>query len=278
MAVVINTNVAASAAAINFSASNTMLQKSLSRLSSGSRIVNPSDDAGGLAVSMKMSAAISRTSAVQANVANAISLLQTQDGVLKTAGDILNRMSELATLYADVTKSSTDKTNYQTEFNQLQGQLSSMDSEVFNGVTLFGSSTMTVNISEDGSRSVTLAKPDTASATLAQYYKTLTDATNYSLDGSGSTTAVSLAGITGAIQEIATFRAQNGAYSSRLQFATSILTVNKQNLESAMSQITDVDVASESTAYAKYQILVQSGAAMLAQANSASQIALKLIG
>ncbi len=282
MAVVINTNVAASAAAINFTASNTSLQKSLSRLSSGSKIVNPSDDAGGLAVSMKMSAAISRTSAVQSNVANAISLLQTQDGALATAGDILNRMSELTTLYQDVTKSTTDKANYQTEFAQLQEQLASMEAEQFNGVSLFGSGSMTVYISEDGTRSVSVNKPDTQSDSLANSYKVLTekdgDDYTYSLDGNGDTTQVSLAGITEAIQEIATFRAQNGAYSSRLQFASDILTINQQNLESAKSQITDVDVASESTAYAKYQILVQTGAAMLAQANSSSQIALTLIG
>ncbi len=273
MSVVINTNVAANAAAINFTASNSMLQKSLSRLSSGSRIVNPSDDAGGLAVSMKLTAAISRTSAVQSNVANAVSFLQTQDGALKTAGDILTRMSELTTLFNDVTKSDEDKANYQTEFAQLQGQLTSIDGEAFNGVSLFSGTDLTVYISEDGTRSVTVATPDLEGT---DDYVNVKDAANYSLDGSVGS-QVSLGQITAAIQEIATFRASNGAYSSRLEFATNILTVNKQNLESANSQIKDVDVASESTAYAKYNILVQSGAAMLAQANASAQIALRLI-
>ncbi len=273
MSVVINTNVAANAAAINFTASNTMLQKSLSRLSSGSRIVNPSDDAGGLAVSMKLTAAIARTSAVQSNVANAVSFLQTQDGALKTAGDILTRMSELTTLFNDVTKSDEDKANYQTEFAQLQGQLTSIDGEAFNGVSLFSGTDLTVYISEDGTRSVTVSTPDLAGT---DDYVNVKDADNYSLDGSVGS-QISLGQITAAIQEIATFRASNGAYSSRLEFATNILTVNKQNLESANSQIKDVDVASESTAYAKYNILVQSGAAMLAQANASAQIALRLI-
>lgn len=277
MSVVINTNAAATSAAINFTASNSMLQKSLARLSSGSRIVNPSDDAGGLAVSMKMSAAIKRTQAVQSNIANAISYLQTQDGALKTAGKILDRMSELSTLYNDVTKGTTDKANYQTEFAQLQKQLVSLDGETFNAVSLFGSSgsaTLTVTISEDGARSVDIDKSFVATGD----YNKVKDSASYSLDGNNSTTAISLGNIKTALQDIATLRAKNGAYANRLNFANDVLTVNKANLESANSQISDVDVASESTAYAKYNILVQSGAAMLAQANASSQIALKLIG
>ena len=287
MSVVINTNVAATAAAINFTQSNAMLQKSLSRLSSGSRIVNPADDAGGLAVSMKLTAAIRRTQAVQSNVANAVSFLQTQDGALKTAGDILNRMSELSTLFNDVTKSTTDKANYQTEFNQLQQQLTSIKGEAFNGVSLFSATNdLSVGISEDGSRSVLVTKTDLTNTSAAgnfnkvQNYSdgTRTGSSHYSLDGSNSSTKLTLGVINTAIQEIATFRAANGAYSSRLQFASSILTVNAQNLQAANSQISDVDVASESTNFAKYNILVQSGASMLAQANASAQIAIKLIG
>ena len=109
--------------------------------------------------------------------------------------------------------------------------------------------------------------------------------TNYSamIGKTGSNYTLSLGStdlltkVTGALQEIATFRATNGTSTSRLNFANDILTANVANLQAANSQISDVDVASESTAYAKYQILVQSGAAMLAQANSSSQIALKLI-
>ena len=115
MSVVINTNSAASLASYNLSNTNVNLQRSLQRLSSGSRINSSFDDAGGLAVSMKMSASIRRTEATQANVGNALSLLQTQDGVLKSADKVLSRMSELATLAQDVTKSSTDLSLYSTE-------------------------------------------------------------------------------------------------------------------------------------------------------------------
>ncbi len=123
---VINTNSAATAAAYNLINTNVNLQRSLNRLSSGSRI-NPSfDDAGGLAVSMKMSASIRRTDARLANVNNSLSFLQTQDGVLKTADKILSRMSELSTLAQDVTKTTTDLSLYNTELNQLKLQFNIM--------------------------------------------------------------------------------------------------------------------------------------------------------
>src|SRR5690349_24430773 len=111
MSVVINTNFAATVAANNLAGSNEMLQKSLNRLSSGSKIVSPSDDAGGLAVSVKLSAAAVRQGAVATNIGNAVSLLQTQDGALNVTGNILQRISELKVPSPDVTQSSSDKAN-----------------------------------------------------------------------------------------------------------------------------------------------------------------------
>src|SRR3954465_11686282 len=122
MSVVINTNFAAIVASNNLATSNDMLQKSMNRLSSGSKIVNPADDAGGLAVSMKLSAAARRSGAAASNIGNSISFLQTQDGVLKVTGKILDRMGELATLYADGTKDSADKADYSAEFDQLNNE------------------------------------------------------------------------------------------------------------------------------------------------------------
>src|SRR5688572_2215224 len=98
MPVVINSNFAATLAANNLSASNHHLQRSLNRLSSGSRIVNPADDAGGLAVSMKLSATARRQGAAASNLGNSVSYLQAQDGVMKAAGKVLERISELKTL------------------------------------------------------------------------------------------------------------------------------------------------------------------------------------
>jgi len=253
MSVVINTNFAATIAANNLAASNSNLQKSLNRLSSGSKIVTPSDDAGGLAVSMKLSAAARRSGAAYVNIGNTISFLQTQDGFLKVTAKILDRMSELATLYKDPTKSPTDKSNYGSEFTALMDELDSLKNETFNGITL--TSAITVMTTESGGGSVT----------------------SVAVTMPSNLTIGSLGGITSAIENIATARAKNGAKQSVLGFAGEVLVVNKANLEAASSRILDVDVASESTQLARWNVLVQSGTAMLAQANQSAQSALRLL-
>ena len=272
MSVVINTNSAATNASQNLSASNAMLQKSLARLSSGSKIVNPSDDAGGLAVSMRMSAAIRRTDAQNTNVANATSFLQTQDGALKTAGKVLDRISELKTLSTDVTKTATDTANYDKEFTALKSQLTSLASGKFNGVAMFGNSTKTVGTSEDGGQSQTITQSDLAGKT-AGITAATTDLASLSIAAAGGGSM----DISQAITDVAAMRAQNGAESSNLGFASDMLSTNKTNLEAANSRIVDVDVAQESTAMARNNILVQAGASMLSQANSSSQVAMKLL-
>lgn len=282
MSVVINTNTAATIASNNLASSTTSLQRSLNRLSSGSKIVNPSDDAGGLAVSMKLSAAAKRSAAANSNVGNVTSYLQTQDGVLKTTGKVLDRISELWTMYQDPTKNTTDLSNYDKEFNQLQSQLTSLTSETFNGVSLFGTVSgggsnsgvvTSVAVSEDASQTVAITTKDLAST--ASGIGKLT-ATTVSALSNLSTTA-GLQTIKDAIQNVATMRANNGAEQSRLQFASEVLTTNKANLEAANSRIVDVDVAEESTQLARWNVLVSSGTAMLSQANQSSQTALKLI-
>lgn len=270
MSVVINTNFAATVAANNLAASNDMLQKSLNRLSSGSKIVSPADDAGGLAVSMKLSAAARRQGAVATNIGNAVSFLQTQDGVLKVAGKVLDRMGELRTLYDDPTKSDSDKSNYDSEFAELQAQLSDLTSEAFNNVSLFGTSDLSVPVTESGTTTVAIVGRDLSSS--ADGIGALIDS------GVASLADVNLTDVTDALQNVATFRAENGAEQSRFGFAAELLTVNKANLEAASSRITDVDVANESTQLARFNILVQSGTSMLAQANQSAQIALKLLG
>ncbi|HEY4246628.1 MAG TPA: flagellin [Lacunisphaera sp.] len=268
MSVVINTNYSATIASNNLATSNSMLQKSLNRLSSGSKIVSPADDAGGLAVSMKLSAAAVRQGAVATNIGNAVSLLQTQDGALKVTGEVLQRISELRVLNDDVTKSSSDKANYNAEFTALQAQLTANANEAFNGVSLFGSSSLgNVSVTEDGSTSVNIAASDLASTTSG--VGTIT--------GAASLGAVSIAQVSTAIENVATMRAVNGSEQSRLGFASELVTTNKANLEAANSQIIDVDVASESTQLARWNILVQAGTSMLAQANQSPQSALKLL-
>ena len=270
MSVVINTNYAATVASNNLSAANDMLQKSLNRLSSGSRIVSPADDAGGLAVSMKLSAAAKRSGAALAGVNNTTSYLQQQDGVLKVAGKVVERISELKALYDDPTKNTSDRANYDAEFLTLQSQLTDLAGEKFNGVSLFGTSDLTVTTTEDGATSVTIASKDLTST---NGVGSLTSTSITSL-GSASLTAST---VTTALQNVATMRAKNGADQNRMTFAGEVLTTNKANLEAATSRISDVDVAHESTQLARWNILVQSGTAMLSQANQSAQSVLRLL-
>ena len=259
MTLSVNTNTTAASSARMLNINHAQLQRSLTKLSTGRRINSPADDAGGLAVSMKMSAAIRRNSAVQNNVNNAIAFLQTQDGAMETYGNILERMSELKMLHQDITKSSSDKGNYDTEYAQLQLQLANLRQEKFNNVNLFGTTLSPVAITEDGGQSVTIP---TLALTI------VTAAALASLTVSRITTAISM---------VATKRAINGASSNRLQYALDMLGINKVNLEAANGRILDADIASESTQFAKLQILSQANSAMLSQANLLPQAALRLI-
>src|SRR5262245_40990854 len=147
---VINTNTHAMAAASNLSTSEAMLSKSLARLSSGSKIVNPADDAAGLAVSMRLDAQIQRINAAKSNVGNAISFTQTQDGYLKKIAKALDRMSELSILAQDVTKSDADRALYDAKFQQLSEYVTSEGSKDFNRVSLFSAATLNVTIDSEG--------------------------------------------------------------------------------------------------------------------------------
>lgn len=266
MSVVINTNFAATVASNNLAASNNALQKSLNRLSSGSKIVNPADDAGGLAVAMKLTAAARRSGAAGINIGNSVSFLQTQDGALKVTGKVLDRISELSTLYSDPTKSPSDKANYDAEFSQLKLQLTALTSESFNSIALFSATALSTQVSEDGSQTVSLSAKNLAA-----------DTGVVAIGAAANLGALTLADVKTAINGVATFRATNGAEQSRLEFAAEVLTTNKANLEAAASRIMDVDVAAESTQLARWNTLVQAGTAMLSQANQSSQTALRLL-
>jgi flagellin len=269
MAITINTNTSAISAAYNLNQSNAELQQALAELSSGSKIVNPSDDAGGLAVSLRMTSTIDDSNAANANVANGQSFLQTQDGSLNVASSILTRVSELATMASDPTKNTGDIANYNAEFTQLQGQLTDLTAGKFNGVNLFGAgahgTSLSVGISADGSLTQAMTQAGLASATTT-------------ITGAADLSALTPTQITTALTAVATMTAENGAESSGLNFAAQTLSAESTNLQAANSQITDVNVAAESTELAKDNVLVQAGAAMLSQANSSSQIALKILG
>lgn len=265
---VINTNIQAQTAASNLSTSQSMLSRSLARLSSGSKIVQPSDDAAGLAVASRLEAQTRRLDAAKSNVGNAISYTQVQDGYLKKIAGAFDRMSELSILAQDGTKSNADRSLYNAEFQQISAYITNTATKEFNGVSLFSNLTLSVTIDSDGN-TFTMGGFDLGNATY-------TGATASGVTSVAAASA-SLTLVKAAITQLATDRATIGAYQARMQFTSDQLSISKENLTAASSRITDVDVAEESTQYARYQILVNSGTAMLAQANQLPQSVLKLL-
>lgn len=288
---VINTNNQALADARSLNRSQEMLGRSLTRLSSGSKIVNPSDDSAGLAVSEKLDAQSRRVAAASTNVQNAVSFVQTADGFMSGMNKILSRLSELAVLTKDVTKNSGDIELYQQEFQSLQDQLRATiggtTAEVggttnmgkplgsFNGLVMFGPNPngMNVAIGQAVGQDMTIGETNLRSGAMLQIIQQ---------DASGAYTlsaddANAFGKITAAIHHLAHERSSLGAAQSRLDLASATLTVEAENISSANSRIRDVDVAEESTRFAKYNILAQSGTSMLAQANQIPNSVLKLL-
>ena len=311
MPLTINTNSTAAAASMNLTRNSDALQKSLARLSSGSRITQPMDDAGGLAVSMKLESSITRLAGAHTNVQNGISFLEVQDGVLESAGKVVNRMIELKGLSQDVMKNDSDVANYNREFQDLQVQLFDMTAVKFNGVSVFAQfssetsnaegvfgnlgldNTVSIYASAEGStgskvsvgKSMLLSALTINASTLAaaKYSDGAIGGNNINsfasatISGAINLNDISVGVFTQALQNVATLRADNGASMSRLAFASDNIATTKTNMEAANGRIVDVDIAAESTRMAKYNVLVQASASMLAQANSSTDIALMLI-
>jgi len=329
MALNISTNTAALRAGSYLSTNNALLQKSFDRLASGKKLSSPVDDPGGLAVSMKLGAAVNRIQGAQNNVQNAISFLEVQDGMLDTVGKIVDRMSELKGLgSADPMKSDADIASYNNEFKDLQAQLHSISQQKFNGVSLFaqytetkGSTgaefgganqgelldkTMTIFTSADGGAGskvslhtsvllsaltfatngaqASVAYDDDANANVAntdsetaKFTMTLAVAGGSPADNFLDLGDISVGVLTKALENISFLRAQNGGTHSRLAFNAESLSAQKTNMRAALGRMVDVDIAEETTNLAKYSILNQAAASMLAQANASTDIALMLL-
>jgi len=388
MPIVLNTNATATEATFNLSKANDSLRRTIARLSSGNRITKPIDDAGGLAVAYKLQSSVKRTEAALNNHQNALSYLQVQDGVLEAIGDIVDRMSELRTMAADVSKNAADVENYSKEFLELQDQLKQMKREKFNGVELFAveaeendmqgmnkahllvngvlhdndngkraagdfdnfelyeyfdnpdktkrtetgydkyefklythpsgveddgniklnivnlefilglkdpstnfgltaptaggtDATTTTNpfISSDDTINLAGLDQPTADGATGSFGK-LTDEDSDGDDGDGyikDITDVSIEEFTNIIEKIADVRAENGAEQQRVNQSLQLHQNNLVNLEAAHGRIMDVDVALESSRLARHSVKVQASAAMVAQANQMSSVALSLL-
>jgi flagellin len=265
---VINTNVAAQSSARLLSESSSMLSKSLARLSSGSKIISPEDDAAGAAVALRFDAEIKRTAAASSNLGNAISFSQTQDGFLKKVGKALDRMSELSLLAQDITKTDADRALYNAEFTTLGAYVDDVATKNFNSVALFDGTTLNVTTDGEGTTFAMSGVDLTASS--------YTNATSAAVDTTANAVSA-LTDVKAAIVQLTIDRATVGANVSRLTSTSDQLGVLKDNLAAANSRIQDVDVAEESAQFARFNILVQAGTAMLAQANATPQSVLKLL-
>ena len=312
----ITTNAAASSASYYLAKNQAALQKSMTRLASGKKIVAPYDDPGSLSVSMKLNASISRLSGAQNNLQNSISFLEVQDGILESAGKILNRMNELKGLASqDPMKSAQDIASYDNEFRDLQVQIFQMSNQTFNGVSLFANfaldgtteslfrtdstnNTISIHTSPDGANGskvslhrAALLSAITIDADNLTAANAFSGANNSAAAGStgtfsfaASTNAgamtldkVSSAVFEQALSNVAFLRAQVGGTMSRVTFASENIALQKTNMKAALGRIVDVDIAEESTELAKYNILTQASAAMLAQANTSADVALMLL-
>jgi flagellin len=267
---VINTNIAAESSASLLATSSANLAKSIQRLSSGSKIISPQDDAAGLAVSIQFDAQSARISAASNNIGNAVSFTQTQDGFLQQVGNALNRMSELAVAAQDTTKTDSNRALYNGEFQQLGSYITNVAGKDFNGVSLFDNNAKSVTIDSEAAQ-WSMAAINLGAAGGA--YATAT-ASNIATSSAAPT---ALTAVKAAITQLASDRATIGASLARLNYTSEQLSVQKTNIDAANSTIKNVDVAQESTNFARLSILVQSGTAMLAQANAMPQTVLKLL-
>ena len=424
MPIVVNSNVTATTVSFNLSSANDALRNSLARLSSGKRIVNPADDAGGMAVASKLNSRLTRTSAVRQNNHNALSYLQVQDGALSTIGKIMGRMAELRTMANDVTKNSSDVENYSQEFVELQSEILQISRSSFNGISLFSTNDAQHKsgvlhrsdneLEFDGTKynkfsRISTTHEDGASGHVSinvvnlsfitpwlspTYWFSLGAGDTSDTDGAGAGTtnagayavyynsngavsriavpsdayffeqsitgdppnqgtgfvagdlifqgrsglgtsesgvvlrvtkidagggiaalehvsgglqdfysgffgsgkdwtdmfpsnknpileninAISIGSFVEFIERIADARAENGAEQNRLKFVDNLLGEKQTNLEAAHGRIMDADIALESTRFARQNVLVQSSAAMVAQANQLTSIALTILG
>ena len=295
MAINLGGGSASAFATLQLSGAQEMLSKSLMRLSSGQRITTPSDDPGGLAVSMRLNNSITITKAVQSNVENAKSYTDTQDSALESIGNIVDRMSTIKTSYDSVVLTSA-KLAYATEFKELSKSLAGYMNETFNGISLFGeggkvavgdtsrSKVYTSSSQLDSGVFLTmgnvsirgaLTTTHTAGAVAVSELWSATQATGTANDLSISD--VALTSLSGVITNLASVRAEVAATSSRLGFASDFLGSSRTNLESAYGRIMDVDIAEETRNYAKYNLQVYAASAALAQSNLNLGIVLDLL-
>ena len=276
MSLVINTNLASLEAESNLSNTQNMLATSMNRLSSGYRINSASDDAAGLAISTSMDQQVQSYTVAQRNANDAISMAQTADGALSSVSDILGTMRQLATQGANGALTTADRSYLQTEFSQMQSEIKRiLTSAKYNGLQVVNSASSGIAF-QVGINNVAT---DRITVTFGGVKLTALLTTSTQVGGStGGNSQSALTAIDSALNTVSTSRANFGAVVNRMDVVVSNIQTASLNTSAAESRIKDVDVASETANLSRLQVLAQAGASVLAQANAAPQVALKLLG
>ena len=276
MALTVNTNVGSLNAQRNLANSQGALAKSMQRLSSGLRINSAKDDAAGLAISDRMTSQIRGLNQAVRNANDGISLAQTAEGALSETTNILQRMRELAVQSANGTNTTADRSSLNAEFSQLQSEIDRIATKTsFNGqVILDGSFSGTGNgmsfqIGADANQTISVTIGGATQAILGVDKLSVASS-------SGAQTAIDA--IDTAISSVDTTRGSLGAAQNRFESTISNLSNISENLSAARSRILDADIAAETSAMTKSNILQQAGVSILAQANQVPQLALSLLG
>ena len=279
MSLVVNTNVASMNAQRSLHTSARELSTAMERLSTGRKINSAADDAAGFAIAESMTAQIRGLSMAAKNASNGQGLLKVVENATNDVTDILQRVRELAVQAQSGTNSTTDKSNLQKEANALFSEIDRISEDTtYNNVAYLGSGAGTVKIQvgyNDGD-TINITTQNVNSAQLGQAATKLSDgaATPTYLD---ITSGTALATISAAIDQVAGYKADWGAGQNRLEYTVSNLMNVVEFTSAARSRIQDADFAVEAARLSKSQILQQTGAAMLAQANASPQLAISLL-
>ena len=274
MALTINTNVASLNAQRNLGVSQSNLAKSMQRLSSGLRINSAKDDAAGLAISDRMTAQVRGLNQAARNANDGISLAQTAEGALQETTNMLQRMRELAVQGANGTNDASDLASIQGEIGQLAEEITRVaDATKFNGKLLLdGNLDVTFQVGANSGTEQTIG------LALTQAF----DAGSLAVDArdvetSNTTAQAAIQAVDDALALVDTTRGELGAKQNRFESTIANLNNSAENISAARSRILDADIAQETSAMTKSNILQQAGVAILAQANQAPQLALSLL-
>ena len=275
MGLVVNTNVSSLNAQRSLASSSVELKTAMERLSSGKKINSAADDAAGFAIAERMTAQIRGLNMAAKNANDGLSMLATIENATNDVTDMLQRIRELAVQAVNDTNGTTDRNYLQDEVVSLLAEIDRVATQTVynNKVLLDGSLSGNIQVGTEASQSITFSIDSIATTDIGNG----SDALSTISVTSSSSASDALIVISAAIEQVAGQRASYGAMQNRLEYTVSNLLNVAEFTTAARSRIEDADFAGESARLSKAQVLQQTGTAMLAQANAASQLALQLI-